>query len=110
MTSSAALELSIGSRHALYQAWMPLVRNGGVFVPTERRHELGDAVSLKLALFDSDEPVTVTGRVVWVTPGRAQGKRVAGVGVQFRLPQSDRARIEELLAGASGGDGPTHTL
>lgn len=110
MSSTTALALTIDNRSALRRAYMPFVRSGGVFVPTNHRYEIGDDVSVALTLFDTDEPFAVNGSVVWVTPNRAQGKRVAGVGVQFNAQEGLRARLEGLLAGISGGDEPTHTL
>ena len=110
MSSTGPLELTIDNRSALWRAYMPFVRRGGVFVLTNRRYEMGDDVTVTLSLFDTDEPLGVNGSVVWVTPNRAQGKRVAGVGVQFNAQEGLRARLEGLLAGISGGDEPTHTL
>jgi type IV pilus assembly protein PilZ len=59
-----------------------------------------------------DEKLPVAGRVIWRTPKGAQGKRTAGIGVQFS--EQDRGatqrKIEAYLAGALGGDKPTHTM
>ena len=110
MSSSGALELRLEDKSALRQAYMPFVRNGGVFVRTHDPFELGDDVSVTIRLFDADGPVAVKGKVVWVTPARAQGKRAAGVGVQFGAQESCRAHFEALLVGISGGDEPTYTL
>ena len=47
-----------------------------------------------------------------MTPKGAQGKRTAGIGVQFS--EQDRGmtqkKIEAYLAGAIGGDKQTHTM
>jgi type IV pilus assembly protein PilZ len=47
-----------------------------------------------------------------VTPKGAQGKRTAGIGVQFS--EQDRGqtqkKIENYLAGALTGEKPTHTM
>ena len=110
MSSPGALDLTLKNKSALRQAYMPFVRNGGVFVRTNRSYELGEDVSVTIRLFEADEPVAVSGKIVWVTPTRAQGKRAAGVGVQFNAQESFRARLEELLGSISGGDEPTHTL
>lgn len=110
MSSSGALELTLGDKNALRQAYMPFLHNGGVFVRTKGPFELGDEVSVTIRLFDADRPVAVKGKVVWVTPNRAQGKRAAGVGVQFDAQETCRAHFEGLLGGISGGDEPTHTL
>ena len=110
MSSPDALELKLENKNALRRAYMPFIRNGGVFVTTDHLYELGDYVTVTIRLFDASGPVGIKGRVVWVTPVRAQGKRAAGVGVQFAANESHRAHIEGLLGGISGGDAPTHTL
>ena len=38
------LSLTIKDRAVLYAAYMPFVRNGGLFVPTNKRYELGEEV------------------------------------------------------------------
>lgn len=110
MSSPGALELTLEDKCALRQAYMPFIRNGGVFVRTNRPYELGDEVSVTIRIFNADGPIAVSGTVVWVTPTRAQGKRAAGVGVQFSAHEDCHARLEGLLGGISGGDEPTHTL
>ena len=110
MRSSETLELTLKDKNALRQAYMPFIRNGGLFVRTDRPYDLGDEVSVTISLFDSDGPLAVSGKVVWVTPKRAQGRRSAGVGVQFDARETCRTRLEGLLGGISGGDEPTHTL
>ena len=110
MNSSGALELTLEDKNALRQAYMPFLRNGGVFVRTNGPFELGDEVSVTIRLFDADVPISVNGKIAWVTPNRAQGRRAAGVGVQFEAQEPCTAHFEELLGGISGGDEPTHTL
>ena len=46
------LSLTIKDRTVLYAAYMPFVRNGGLFVPTNKRYELGEEVFILLALMD----------------------------------------------------------
>jgi type IV pilus assembly protein PilZ len=106
------LTLNIKDKSALYVSYMPFIKNGGLFIPTTRDSKLGDEVFLLLTLMDSSERLPVAGKVVWVTPRGAQGKRQQGIGVQFS-PQDGGAtlkKIETLLAGALGADRPTHTM
>ena len=77
------LSLTIKDRAVLYAAYMPFVRNGGLFVPTNKRYELGEEVFILLALMDEPEKIPINGKVVWITPKGAQGNRQAGIGVQF---------------------------
>ena len=109
------LTLTIKDKSALYLAYMPFVTNGGLFIPTNSNYRLGDEVFMLLNLMGEDEKLPVAGRVIWVTPKGAQGnqgKRTAGIGVQFS--DQDRGntqkKIENYLAGALGGDKPTHTM
>jgi type IV pilus assembly protein PilZ len=105
------LSLTIKDKAVLYSAYMPFVKNGGLFVPTGRTYEIGDEVFMLLTLMDEPEKIPIAGKVVWVTPRGAQGNRTAGIGVQFSEQDADANRkIEEHLAGMLGSDKPTHTL
>ena len=107
------LSLAVKDKGSLYNAYIPYVKNGGIFVPTPKRYFLGDEVFLLLTLPDSSERLPVAGKVVWVTPAGAQGNRVAGIGVQFPdggEGETVRNKVETLLGGALGSERATHTL
>lgn len=96
------LSLTIKDRAVLYAAYMPFVRNGGLFVPTNKRYELGEEVFILLALMDEPEKIPINGTVVWITPKGAQGNRQAGIGVQFSEADFAAAtKIEEHLGTGS---------
>lgn len=104
------LSLSIREKAVLHAAYMPFIRNGGLFIPTSRHYELGSEVFMLLRLLDDEEKLPVAGRVIWITPARAQSNRAAGIGVQFSDTDGvARERIEKMLAGFNQ-DRPTHTL
>ena len=107
------LSLAVKDKGALYNAYMPYLRHGGIFVPTPKRYFLGDEVFLLLTLPDSSDRLPIAGKVVWVTPAGAQGNRTAGIGVQF--PEGSegemvKSRVEILLAGTLNADKPTQTM
>ena len=106
------LSLTIKDKNALYAAYMPFVRNGGLFVPTTKKYQLGDEVFMLLSLLDENERIPVAGRIIWITPVGAEGNRAAGIGVQFSDQDGGMARnkIETYLAGALKSDKPTHTM
>lgn len=106
------LTLNIKDKSALYVAYMPFVKNGGLFIPTNKEYRLGDEVFILLTLMDNPERLPVAGKVVWVTPKGAQGKRLQGIGVQFSPQDSGttQKKIEAQLVGALGADRPTHTM
>lgn len=106
------LSLALKDKAQLHASWMPFLRHGGLFVPTNRKFSLGDEVFLVLTLPESGERIPVLGKVAWITPIAAQGGRASGIGVQFAESaesESLRGRIETLLAGFKA-DKPTHTM
>ena len=112
MSKPGLLTLTIRDKSALYLAYMPFIRNGGLFIPTSNSYRIGDEVFMLLNIMGEDEKIPVAGRVIWVTPKGAQGKRTAGIGVQFSDQDggTTQKKIENYLAGALGGDKPTHTM
>ncbi len=106
------LSLAIRDKNALFAAYMPYVRNGGLFVPTTNQYQLGDEVFILLNLMEESEKIPVVGKVIWITPRGAQSNRTAGVGLQFTEKDGGPARnkIETYLAGALESDRPTHTM
>jgi type IV pilus assembly protein PilZ len=107
------LSLAIKDKVALFNAYMPFVRGGGLFVPTVKQYTLGDEVFILLSLMEDKDRLPVSGKVVWITPAGGQGNRTAGIGVQFN-DSSDgeiaRTRIESILAGVLGQEKPSYTM
>lgn len=106
------LSLSIKEKSALYAAYMPYIKGGGIFIPTNKPYRLGDEVFMLLSLMEDPNKLPVAGRVVWITPDGAQGNKVQGVGVQFGENESGvsaRNKIDGLLGG-SKNTRPTHTM
>ena len=113
MPRPGVLSLNIRERTALYAAYMPYVKGGGIFIPTNRPYRLGDEVFMLLTLMDDPARVAVQGKVVWITPEGGQGNRTQGIGVQFTSDETGHAaklKIEGILAGALGSSRPTHTM
>jgi type IV pilus assembly protein PilZ len=112
MTKPGLLTLTIKDKSALYLAYMPYVTNGGLFIPTDSSYGLGDEVFMLLNLMGEAEKIPVAGKVIWITPKGAGGKRQSGIGVQFSDQDqgNTKNKIENYLAGALGGDKPTHTM
>ncbi|MGB0955895.1 MAG: PilZ domain-containing protein [Panacagrimonas sp.] len=111
-TQPGILTLNIKDKNALYAAYMPFVKNGGLFIPTSKEYTLGDEVFILLTLSDDSERIPVAGKVIWLTPRAAQGKRQQGIGVQFSAQDggATQQRIESLLAGMVRAERPTHTM
>lgn len=107
------LSLNINSKSALYAAFMASLKNGGLFIPTNRPYEIGDEVFMLLTLMEDPTRIPVAGKVCWVTPAGAQGGKVQGIGVNFNSDEAGievRRKIEGLLGGTLSSNRPTHTL
>ncbi|QEP42684.1 pilus assembly protein PilZ [Ectothiorhodospiraceae bacterium BW-2] len=104
------LSLTIRDKGSLYLAYMPFIKNGGLFIPTDKKYHVGDEVFMLLSLMEEKERLPLAGKIVWVTPLGAQGNRTAGIGVQFNEEGDTRKKIETYLAGALKSDRPTHTM
>ncbi len=107
------LSLSIKEKPALYAAYMPFLRGGGIFIPTTKTYRVGDEVFMLLTLMDDPNKLPVAGKVAWITPAEAQGNKSQGIGVQFSDNESGiaaRNKIEGLLGGNLKSTRPTHTM
>ena len=71
------LSLTIKDKSVLYAAYMPFIRNGGLFIPTNKSYKLGDEVFMLLNLMDEPEKIPVAGKVVWITQ-RGPGQPCCG--------------------------------
>ena len=107
------LSLNINSKSALYAAYMSHLKNGGLFIPTNRPYEIGDEVFMLLTLMEDPTRIPVAGKVAWITPAGAQNGKVQGIGVHFNSDEAGtdvRRKIEGLLGGTLQSNRPTHTV
>jgi type IV pilus assembly protein PilZ len=106
------LSLTIKDKYALYAAYMPYVKNGGLFIPTNKEYKISDEVFMLITLMEEKEKIPVAGKIVWITPKGAEGNRASGIGVQFSDQDGGNARnkIETYLAGMLQSDRATHTM
>jgi len=113
MARPGVLSLNIREKAALYAAYMPFLKGGGIFIPTSRQYALGEEVFMLLSLMDDPNRIAVQGKVVWITPEGVQGNRTQGIGVQFTQDEtgaSAKATIEKILGENLASTRPTHTM
>jgi type IV pilus assembly protein PilZ len=106
------LSLAIKEKNALYAAYMPYIKGGGLFIPTNKVFKVGEEVFMLLSLVDEPVKLKVVGKVVWLTPA-AQANRPQGIGVQFSEKDGGievRNKIENILGGALKSNRVTHTM
>jgi type IV pilus assembly protein PilZ len=109
----SVLSLAIKEKAALYAAYMPFLKNGGMFVPTARPYKIGDEIYLILALMEDVNKYPIAGKVAWITPAGANNNKAQGIGVHFpddETGQRAKLRIEEILGAALRSSRATHTL
>lgn len=109
----SVIQLAIKEKAALFAAYIPLFKTGGIFVPTTREYRLGDNVYVLISLPDDPQRYPVAGKVAWITPVRSTANRTQGVGVVF--PDDEKSfqlkmRIEQILGARLGSDRPTQTI
>jgi type IV pilus assembly protein PilZ len=108
---NAVLSISIKELQALHAAYMPFLKNGGIFIPEDKQYEINDEIFMLLDIMDEEEKIPVNGKVVWITPVNAQANRPPGIGVQFSEKNSEaKNKIESYLAGMQNSNKATHTL
>ena len=106
------LSLAIKEKSALYAAYMPYVKGGGLFIPTNKTFKIGEEVFMLLSLVDDPMKLKVVGKVIWITPV-TQANRPQGIGVQFSEKDGGievKNKIEAILGGALKANRPTHTM
>lgn len=109
----SVIQLVFREKGALYAAYIPLLAEGGLFVPTTRNYRIADDIYLLLSLPDDPQRYPVAGKVAWVTPANASGGRTQGVGVRFPNDEKTRllkAKIEEMLGTSLQSAKPTQTI
>lgn len=107
------ISLNLKSKSAVYAAWMPLLKGGGLFMQTSKPHELGDEVLVVLQFLDEPAKHPIVGKVCWINPTHAAGNRPAGVGIQLPDTEAGRElkkRIEGILAPVAKSDRATYTV
>jgi type IV pilus assembly protein PilZ len=109
----SVIQLVFREKGALYAAYIPLLTDGGLFVPTQRPYKLGEDIYLLLSLPDDPQRYPVAGKVAWITPANASGGRTQGVGVRFPADEKTRLlklKIEEILGTQISSSRPTQTV
>ncbi|PHS69019.1 MAG: pilus assembly protein PilZ [Methylophaga sp.] len=108
------LSLKIADQNMLYHAFMPFLKHGGLFIPTNKTYSLGDEVFILLALMDEPEKIPIAGTIAWITPKGAQGNQAAGIGVHFSDIDGSgaivRGKIENFLVDRLKSVKTTHTM
>jgi type IV pilus assembly protein PilZ len=77
------LKLSLNDVAALHSSYMPFVRGGAIFVPTESaEYKFGDEIIVSMHLKSTDKKLAIPGKVMWIAPESCE-RGTEGLGIQF---------------------------
>lgn len=113
VTRPGVIQLNIKEKAALLASYIPLFKEGGIFIPTANPYRMGDSIFVMLTLPDDPHKYAIAGTVAWITPAGAVGGRLQGVGVRFPADEKSaqlRSTIENRLGAALNSDKPTHVI
>ncbi len=77
------LQLALRDKMDLHSHYMPFIKGGGIFVPTNKEYNLGDSTGVVLRFLDRGKKFVLTGNVVWISPEEGTSSGMKGVGIQF---------------------------
>lgn len=105
------LNLQLRDKAQVYACYMPFIKGGGIFVPSNQVRKLGEELFVSVIMPEETERMPLTSKVVWVNH-RTQGSRPAGFAVSLVGVEGDaiRRKIEAQLGGSLQSDKPTFTL
>ena len=106
------IEVHYEDKDVLYKAYMPFIKQGALFVKTNKDYDLNVSLNLQVRLLNEPLKVDIKGKVVWRTPTGAQRGMPAGIGVQLLGEEADKLRkkIDTFLAGMLKSDNSTDTM
>ncbi|OUS30758.1 pilus assembly protein PilZ [Thalassotalea sp. 42_200_T64] len=103
--------LKFNNDRELYMAYMPFLKQGGLFIKTKEQFELGDNISLEVLMPGEIEAAKLDSVVCWITPHGAQNGTEPGVGVAFVTDENHiRNQIESALGRMLNSKDPTYTM
>jgi len=93
------LNLILKDDAALHSSYMPFIRGGAIFVPTNSKSfRFGDEVIVSMHLQSTNKKLAIPGQVVWIAPATCE-RGEEGLGIQFAGTTKAKVRliIETML-------------
>ncbi len=93
-------------------SYMPFIKEGGLFIPTQDSFRLDDRVLVDLQLPGKKDNLRIEGKVIWITPRNALHHVLPGIGIQFTANDASNIRhqIEILLDSSTEVGGYTYGI
>ena len=99
MNNNLTLDYIIKDPLELNLSYMPFIKDGGLFIPTQESFSLGTPIIVNLQLPGLKESLVLEGRIIWITPKNSLHQVLPGIGIQFtgKNTQDVRTQIEGRL-------------
>ncbi|MBI2394223.1 MAG: TIGR02266 family protein [Deltaproteobacteria bacterium] len=92
------IEVGVHTESNFYAGFSANVSEGGIFVATYRRHEIGDRLRVTLRLPGVDDPIEAKVEVRWLRSVAPDAEGVPGFGAAFvELAEDAHAVIERFV-------------
>lgn len=107
------LQLRMDTPLDLYQAYISVFSEGGLFVQTHRDYQMGDELYGLLTLPQDPKRHPFIGHVAWITPANSPTGRPQGVGLRFSADARGailKSTIETALGSLLGGQRTNDTV
>lgn len=75
-------------------SYMPFIQGGGLFIPSFEMFALGEVVQVELTLPGKKDPLSIPGKIIWITPHNALHHVLPGIGIQFIGSNSQEIRTQ----------------
>jgi type IV pilus assembly protein PilZ len=101
------------SLSALKNAFMPFVRDCGIFIPTNDVFHLSDMVKVTITLPEDKQTYTFSGEIIWITPKSIHSShRHPGIGVQCSGDEGEACKkaVQTLLIDVKEDVAGTETI
>lgn len=92
-------DVTFESEHNFYAGFSENIGDGGLFIQSWAAHHVGDRLTMRVTLPDSDAPLELLGEVRWVRVYDRAHDTPPGIGVAFvELAPEARHRVEAFIA------------
>ena len=109
----AVLQLRMDTPLDLYQAYISVFTEGGLFVQTSRDYQMGEELYGLLTLPQDPKRYPLIGYVAWITPANSPTGRPQGVGLRLSADARGailKNTIETALGSLLGSKRPNDTV
>lgn len=107
------LHAEIRDKEALYASYMPFIKDGGIFLPTEVAYDLNDDVFVILKLPFDKAVFKFMSKVVWINPTSTNKNKPTGVGLRVDIKNGGAqfmSKIESIVGVMTNSARPTFTI